>query len=123
MARRDEVLVLDMLIAARKIQRFSAGMTRDTLEDNEMAVSAIVREFQVIGEAARMVSDDFKTQHAVIPWKTLRGLRNRVIHEYFRVDLDILWQTIEDNLPVLITQLEPLVPDVDDTEKDDTDGA
>lgn len=121
MPRSDEVLVLDMLIAARKIQRFADGLTRETLEDNEMATSAIVREFQVMGEAARIVSDTFKANHNDIPWKAIRGLRNRVIHEYFRVDLDIVWQTIEDNLPTLIAQLDALIPAADGSENEDTD--
>ncbi|MEL6310375.1 MAG: HepT-like ribonuclease domain-containing protein [Chloroflexota bacterium] len=73
MPRSDDVVILDMLIAAQKIQRFSKGLTRETIADNEMAISAIVREFQVIGEAARMVSDEFKAKNDDIPWRAIRA--------------------------------------------------
>ena len=118
MPRKDAALLLDMLLAARKIQRYSSGLTRKTLLEHEMASSAIIREFQVMGEAARIISDPFKGEHDNIPWKVIAGLRNRVIHEYFRVDLDLLWQTIADDLPPLIAQLEAIVSafDEDDME-------
>jgi len=121
MPRKDSALLLDMLLAAQKILRFTNGLTRETLADAEMALSAILREFQVIGEAARMLSDDAKAKHSHIPWRVIAGLCNRVIHEYFNIDLDILWATIENNLPKLIQQLEAIVPVAPDDEKSSED--
>lgn len=113
--RRDETLLLDMLIASRKIARFAEGLTQDGLASNEMAASAIMREFQVVGEAARMVSEEGRASYSQIPWKAISGLRNRLVHEYFNIDFDILWQTIHDDIPTLIAQLEALVtPNEDD---------
>jgi uncharacterized protein with HEPN domain len=112
--RRDEVLLLDMLIAAQKVSRFAKGLTRETLETNEMAASAIMREFQVLGEAARVVSDEGKKNYTKISWKAISGMRNKLIHEYFNIDFDILWETIRDDIPSLTTQLEALVPPDDE---------
>lgn len=114
MARNDIALLLDMLLAAQKIVRFSENLTRETLVDEEMALSAIVREFQVIGEAGRMVSDETKAEHSQIQWQAISGLRNRVIHEYFRIDLDILWLTIQDDIPDLIKELNLIIPSDED---------
>jgi uncharacterized protein with HEPN domain len=108
--RRDDALFLDILIAARKIQQFTFEMTKEDFKENQMAQSAVIREFQVIGEAAKMVSINSQTQHAQIAWNKIAGMRNRMVHEYFRIDLDIVWDTVERDIPGLITQMEAIVP-------------
>jgi uncharacterized protein with HEPN domain len=113
--RSDDALLLDMLIAARKIQQFTVNMTRDEFYLNEMAQSAVTREFQVIGEAARLISDETKTQYAKMQWNIIAGMRNRLVHEYFNVDLEIVWETILVNIPDLIRQLEVILSPPDET--------
>lgn len=108
--RGDEALLLDMLIAARKTQQFTTGMSRADFDANSMAQSAVVRELQVVGEAARLVSEATRTQNPAIPWAAIAGMRNRMIHEYFRLDLDVVWETIQQSVPALIRDLEALVP-------------
>ena len=108
--RRDEALLLDMLIAARKTQRFTAGMTQADFNADEIVVSAAIRELQVVGEAARMVTAETKAKHTEIAWPAISGIRNRIIHEYFNVDYGIIWDTIQEDIPVLIEQLERIVP-------------
>ena len=108
--RSDDALLLDMLIAARKIRQFTSGMTQEAFAGNEMAQSAVIREFQVIGEAARMVSHETKTQQDIIAWQVIAGLRNRLVHEYFNIELKIVWDTIRDDVPALIAQLEAATP-------------
>ena len=108
--RQDDALLLDMLIAARKIQQFTASMTQDDFNQHEMVQSAVIREIQVIGEAARLISAATKEDHTAIAWQAIAGMRNRVIHEYFNIDLDILWDTITNDIPPLIEQLAGLVP-------------
>jgi uncharacterized protein with HEPN domain len=103
--RDDDALLLDMLIAARKIQRFVAGMTFEEFEANEMAQSAVLREFQVIGEAARLVTDATRTACVGIEWQLIVGMRNRLVHEYFEIRLDVVWETVRSDIPILITQL------------------
>lgn len=108
--RDDDALLLDMLIAARKIQRFLVGMTLTDFQANEMAQSAVIHELQVIGEAARMVSDATQKACTEINWRTIAGMRNRLVHEYFAIRLDIVWKTTQSDIAPLITQLEQYVP-------------
>ena len=109
--RDDKTCFLDMLIAARKIQRFASGLTEEQFNKSELHQSAIMRELQVIGEAARLVSDESKAAHPEIEWDNIAGMRNRIIHEYFRIRLSIVWQTVQNDILPLIEHLEPLVPD------------
>jgi uncharacterized protein with HEPN domain len=107
--RRDEALLLDMLIACQKIERFTVNLTQKEFDKSEIVQSATLREIQVIGEAARMVSDEMKSKQEQIPWHIISGMRNRIIHEYFDVDLKIVWQTIQTNIPDLREQLREIV--------------
>ena len=86
------------------------NLDAEQFKASELHQSAIVRELQVIGEAARQVSDQFKESHPTIDWLKIAGMRNRLVHEYFRISLDIVWRTVEEDIPVLIKQLEVLVP-------------
>lgn len=110
MPRKDDSLLLDMLLARRKIRNFTAGRSQTDFETDEMLQSAVIREFQVLGEAARMLSDETKSGHPQIPWEIISGMRNRLIHEYFDIRLDVVWDTIHEDIPPLIEQLEGLVP-------------
>ena len=108
--RDDQALLLDMLIAARKVRQFTYTETLSEFQHDEMAQSAVLRELQVIGEAARLVSDDTKAQIPNVDWRTIAGMRNRLVHEYFAVSIDIVWQTAQEDIPTLIETLERLVP-------------
>lgn len=108
--RSDAALLLDMLLALRKIVRFVEGLDEAAFRSSELVQSAAIREFQVLGEAARLVSEAAKQQHSSLPWRLIAGMRNRLIHEYFDVRLDVLWETIQRDVPALIAQLELLVP-------------
>ena len=96
--RRDDALFLDILIAARKIQQFTFEMTKVDFQENRMAQSAVIREFQVMGEATKQISEEARTQHPNIPWHQIAGMRDRMVHKYFRIDLDIVWDTIQQEL-------------------------
>ena len=107
--RSDVALMLDMLLAARKIQRFVADMTADEFLINEIVQSAVIRELQVIGEAARMVSDDTRRTCAEIRWQAIAGMRNRLVHEYFSVSYETVWATVQTDVAPLVVQLEQVV--------------
>ncbi len=108
--RKDEALLLDIMIAARKIERFVEGLSYEQFCNDEMAQSAVIRELQVIGEAARLISEETKTMYPRIEWSAALGMRNRLVHEYFAIRLDVVWQTIQEDIPDLIDQIEPLIP-------------
>ncbi len=107
--RRDDVLLLDMLLAAQDIQEFTAGIDQATFQTSKLIQSAVMREVQVIGEAARMISAEARAQHPEIAWQEIVGMRNRIIHEYFSVDLDILWNTVQYDIVILLDQLRQIV--------------
>jgi uncharacterized protein with HEPN domain len=112
--RRDETYLLDILIAARKALKFVEGIDQNKFEDNEMIQNAVIRPLEIIGEASARVSKDFRKAHAEIPWREMVGLRNRLVHEYFRIDFGAVWDTIHKDLPKLIEIIEPLVPKEDE---------
>ena len=112
--RRDDALLLDMLIAARKIERFVSGLTVEQFAANDLVQSAVIRELQVIGEAARLITDETRTSVPQIDWHAITGMRNRLVHQYFSIRLDVVWETVHQSVPSLIAQLEPLVPREDD---------
>ena len=112
--RRDEVYLLDILIAAQKALKFVKGIDRNEFEENEVIQNAVLRPLEIIGEASGKISKDFRKRHPEIPWGDMIDLRNRLIHEYFRVDYGAVWDTIQDDLPKLINQIEPLVPKEDE---------
>ena len=107
---RDEVLLLDMLNAARLIQEFVAGIDRETFDRDIMRQDAILRRITIIGEATRRLADAFKNEHPDVPWAKIAGMRNRLIHEYAEVDLDLVWDVIQNDIPALIEWIEPLIP-------------
>lgn len=111
--RRDEALFLDMFLALQRIERFTHGLREDEFLTNELVQSAVIREFQVLGEAARLVSEEARDRHPTIPWRIIAGMRNRLIHEYFDIRLDVVWTTIQRDLPQLIRHVAAAVPPQD----------
>jgi len=98
-----------MLDASQAALEHLAGKKRKDLDTNRTILSAIVRELEIIGEAANSIPSTFKKKHPEIPWKQMIAMRNRLIHAYFDVDHDIVWITARDYLPPLIEQLEGLL--------------
>lgn len=106
--RDDRIQLRHMLDAVKEVIEFTDGRTRDYLTENRMLMHAIVRLFEIIGEAAKGVSDDFRKEYPDLPWKQMIGMRDRLIHGYFDVDLDIVWTTIVEDLPKLMNQIEEI---------------
>jgi uncharacterized protein with HEPN domain len=106
MSRHDPAASLqDMLDYAQKAVRFCEGKTRDEFEQEELLQLAVVRVIELIGEAASRVANDVRNQFPTVPWQEIVGTRNRLIHGYDRVDLRIVWDTVQDDLPPLIETL------------------
>jgi len=107
---RDAGSLLDILDAAKLVQQFVEGMTREAFEDDTKTQAAVVREIEIIGEATKRVSDSFRSSHPAIPWKKMAGMRDVLIHAYDEVDLDEVWNVAQNAVPELIAQIEPLIP-------------
>ena len=102
----DTVRLRHMLDAAKKIVEYTGSVQRADLDKDEKLALAIVRLLEIIGEAAKTVSTDFRRKHPSIPWREIAGIRDRLIHGYYDIDFDIVWKIVSIDLPPLITHLE-----------------
>lgn len=107
--RRWKFYVGDMLLAARKIQVYTEGLDRDEFLESDLRFDAVLRNLEVMGEAATHVPDDVRVAHAEVPWRKIVATRNRLIHAYLGVDGDIVWSIVRDDIPPLVPLLERLV--------------
>jgi uncharacterized protein with HEPN domain len=98
-----------MLDAAREAITFTEGRTRADLEVDRMLVLALVKEIEIVGEAASQISQEAREQLPNIPWPDIVGMRHRLVHAYFDINLEILWQTVQSDLPPLIAELEQIL--------------
>lgn len=106
----DPPLLLDMLLAARRVIAFAAKTSSTEFLTDEFAQSAIHYQIQVIGEAAYKVSKVFRDQHPEIAWEPICGLRHRLVHDYGGIEPAVIWKIVEQHVPELIRLLEPLAP-------------
>jgi uncharacterized protein with HEPN domain len=110
MSKDDLVRVRHMLDAAREAQSFLGGRSREALKQDRLLTLSLVRLVEVIGEAASQTSKDFQRGHPEIPWAVIVAMRNRLIHAYFDVDTDRVWDTVVEDLPPLVRALEHILP-------------
>jgi len=109
MPKRDsDLLIEDMLAAIRKIERYIEGMDQEQFGQDEKTVDAVARNLEILGEATRQLPEAFIAQFPEVPWRQMAGLRNRIVHDYFGLDLEIIWQVVRHDLPGLRAQLEGL---------------
>ena len=108
--RHDPSYLVDMLLAARNAVEFSRGLTRQQFEQDALHQNAIVKAVEIIGEAASRLSAETKEELPEIDWSKIVGMRHRLVHDYFAVDYDIVWDVVQNHLPKLISQLESVMP-------------
>jgi uncharacterized protein with HEPN domain len=111
MRREDEIRIEHILDAADAVHRFVSGRGREALDNDQMLVFAIVRAIEIVGEAASRIGPEARAAFPAIPWSAIVATRNRLIHVYFDVDLEILWRTATAELPALAGQLRAIVRD------------
>lgn len=100
-----KLLLDDIVTSGDKILRYTFGMSFEDFISNEIIVDAVIRNFEIIGEAANRLTDDFKDKHPEIDWHRIRGFRNRIVHDYAGIDFEIVWRIKEMVLPELIVRL------------------
>lgn len=105
----DLIRLRHMHDAAKSAIEFVRDHKRVDLNTDEMLTLALVKCIEIIGEASTQISDAYKKDHPDLPWTVMKGIRNRLIHAYFDVDLDVVWDTATINLPPLIEQLKLLI--------------
>ncbi|MFN8448857.1 MAG: DUF86 domain-containing protein [Anaerolineae bacterium] len=113
--QNDLARLIHIRDAAQKAQRAVEGKTRESLEDDEVLVLALIATLAIMGEAASNLTESFRETHPQIPWALMIGTRHRVVHAYYEVDLDIIWDTVTKNLPSLLHRLDDLLPTDDES--------
>lgn len=115
---RDRDALYDILDAARLILEYTEGMDYESFRASQLTEDAVLRRFEIIGEATKRLSSDFCQQHSDIPWQDMAGMRDRVIHGYDTVDWQIVWKAVRESLPVLVARIETILADFEHEEKD-----
>jgi len=106
MSKRDwKLLFEDILECTDRIEEYTRALDYSDFVKNSMVIDAVVRNIEIIGEASNRVPDDLQNKFDTIPWNQLRGIRNRIIHEYFGVDLNIIWHIVKNDIPPLKKQI------------------
>ena len=101
---------IDIVEAVAKIQRYTAGLDYDGFAVNDLIVDAVIRNLAIVGEAARHAPPEVTQAHPEIPWRLMQRMRNILVHRYASVDLAIVWDTIQSDLPALIAALAATAP-------------
>jgi uncharacterized protein with HEPN domain len=109
MNRVHEDYLRDMLENAEKALSFVDGMDYDDFETDDKAVYAVIRAFEIIGEAARQIPENIQNVNPEIPWREITGMRNKLTHEYFGVNTKVVWRTVHEDLPVMIPLLKKML--------------
>jgi len=111
---REYLLLLhDILQAAEAIRDFTQGMSREAFVDDDKTLSAVLYKFAVMGEATKLLPEQIRVQYPDIPWRSIAGLRDKVIHGYIGVDYELLWETIIKKIPLVIDGLHTILDDAE----------
>ena len=101
MIKNDDVYLEHILESIRKIEDFVNGITKFEFAQSVLIQDAVIRNIEIIGEATKKISKQFTQSHPEIPWQDMAGMRDKLIHDYLDVDLEVVWKTVESDLPLL----------------------
>jgi uncharacterized protein with HEPN domain len=105
----DAALLADILISARLVRSFAYGRSRSDLDDDLQLQFAVRKAIEVVGEASSRLSDDVRGELSGVPWRDIIGMRHRLVHDYGRVNLDLVWEVVSVDIDLLIAAIEPIL--------------
>ena len=112
MSKRDSLLLVDDIIQSfKKIKSYTQGLTFDDFLKSDITIDAVVRNFEIAGEASNYISDDFKLLHPEINWRIITDFRNKLIHHYFGVNHSFVWNAVQQDIDPILTFLEVVIAD------------
>ncbi|MEW6287984.1 MAG: DUF86 domain-containing protein [Chloroflexota bacterium] len=107
--RRDLTYLGDILDAIKRIESYLRGVKKEEFLDNHMMQDAVMHQIEIIGEASNNVSDEFQEKHPELPWMEMRAIRNKIVHDYREINLNVIWDTAKNDLPLLKKQVRKLL--------------
>lgn len=110
---KDKERLLHMIAAIDRILRYTEGKSYEDLVNDDMMYYAVIKNIEIIGEAANMLTTEFQTTHPDTPWKMVKGMRNYIVHEYFQIDDVVVWDVVTNNLLPLKQQLQSYLNSTD----------
>lgn len=108
---RDKERLHHILASINRVSRYTEGKTYEDLQADDMMYYAVVKNIEIMGEAANMLTREFQTAHPETPWKMVKGMRNYIVHEYFQIDSAVVWDVVKRELPTLRQQIEKYLSD------------
>lgn len=106
--RNSDLLINDILESGNKIMSYTHNLSYEDFINDDKTIDAVIRNFEIIGEAANRLTEEFKDNHPNIDWHKIRGFRNRIVHDYFGIDFSIVWQIKESFLPDMISKIKAI---------------
>jgi len=116
MKRDYKLFIKDIISAMKSIEEFVEGLSLDEVREDDKTSSAVIRKFEIIGEATKHVPEDLKEKYPDIPWKRMAGMRDRLIHAYFGVDYRLVWEAIKIDIPELKPRLQQVLAELEKVE-------
>ena len=111
---RDFKLFLDDIVEALiKIEDYTQGLDLEKFSQDNKTVDAVIRNFEIVGEATKQVPENIRSKYLAVPWKEMAGMRDKLVHAYFGVDKEVLWETITNRIPELKAQIQEIIKDLE----------
>ena len=112
--KQDDALFLHHILdAVVRIEQYVQGLNRESFDETLLVQDGIIRQIMVIGEAAKLLSNELRDKYAHIPWQDIAGMRDKLIHRYFGIDLETVWLTVQDDLPVLESEVTKILKELE----------
>jgi len=116
MKQGDSLFLHHILDAIARIEQYVQGLDREDFDENLLVQDGVIRQITVIGEAVKLLSNDLRDEYAHVPWQDIAGMRDKLIHRYFGIDLETIWLTVQDDLPVLKSEVTKMLEGLEESD-------
>ncbi|RMD91582.1 MAG: DUF86 domain-containing protein [Calditrichaeota bacterium] len=113
MEKSDKVFLIHMLDSISKIEQYLEGIEKEEYDKNTLIQDGVIRQLEIIGEAVKNISNALKKSNAQLPWQDMAGMRNKLIHHYFGVDTELVWETAKNDIPFLKVEIQNILNGLD----------
>lgn len=117
--RNDDLFIFDIVECCRKIESYLSGVNENDFLHNPMLQDAVVRNIEIIGEAAKNLSEETRASCPTISWRDIMRMRDKIAHHYFRINIDVVWQTAKTDIPELLSKLQPPITESEENQATD----